>query len=134
MNKLALLSICTVVLFVSPVFAVDSGNGIDLQGLQNNTDIYGTINNWFNGIQQEVYGFIGNSTLPAEFGNYVNVSSIESTVNSDLQNMDVQGYLNNLTNNQDIQSLLNNPNIQSITNNPDLQSFINSLKVKTAQN
>ena len=134
MNKLILLSICTVFLFVNPVCAADSGNGIDLQGLQNNTDIYSTVNNWFNTIQQEVYGFIDTENFQAEFGNYLNTSNIGSTINSDLQNIDVQAYLTNLTNNQDIQSLLTNPNLQSIANNTEIQSFINSLKLKTVQN
>lgn len=134
MNKLVLLSLCTVVLFVNPVCAADSGNGIDLQGLQNNTDIYGTVNNWFNTIQQDVYGFIDSEKLQAEFGNYLNTSNIQATINSNLQNMDVQAYLTNLTNNPNIQSFLNNLNIQSITNNSEIQSFLNSLKFNTTQN
>jgi len=131
MNKLVLISICTVVLFLSPVCAADSGN---LQELQNNTDIYGTVNSWFNTIQQQVYGFIATENLQAEFGNYLNISNIESTVNSNLQNMDVQAYLTNLTNNPDVNSFLNNLNIQSFTNNSEIQSFLNSLKLNTAQN
>jgi|GEM_PF-3013973 len=134
MNKFVLISFCTMVLFVSPVFAADSGNGIDLQGLQNNTDIYNTVNNWFNTIQQQVYGFIDTENFQAEFGNYLNTSNIESTINSNLQNMDIQAYLTNLTNNPNIQSLLTTINFQSITNNTEIQSFLNSLKLNTAQN
>lgn len=134
MNKMLLLSICTVMLFMGPVCAADSGNGIDLQGIQNNTDVYGTINSWFNTVQQDVYGFIDGENLQEQFGNFLNTSNIESTVNADIQNIDVQNYIDDLTNNQEIQSFINSLNIQSITNNVDIQSFLNYLKLKTGQN
>ncbi|ADZ09980.1 hypothetical protein Metbo_1757 [Methanobacterium lacus] len=134
MNKLILISLCTILMFLSPVFAADSGSGTNIQGFGNNTDIYGTINNWFSTIQGDVNGFIDTENLQAKFGNYVNTSNIESTVNSNLQNMDIQAYLNDLMNNTDVQSFINNLNIQSITNNPDIQSFLNSLKINTGQN
>jgi hypothetical protein len=134
MNKLILVSLCTLLIFVSPVFAAYSGSGMDIQGLENNTDVYGTINSWFNTIQQDVYGFIDTENLQAQFANYLNTSNIESTVNSNLQNMDIQAYLNNLMNNPDIQSFLSNLNIQSVTNNTDIQSFLNSIKINTGQN
>ncbi len=134
MNKLILVSVCTLLMFVSPAFAVDSGNGMNIQGIGNNTDIYGTVNTWFNTIQQDVYGFIDTENLQARFGNYLNTSNIESTVNSTLQNIDVPAYVNNLMNNTDVQSFINNLNIQSITNNQDIQSFLNSLRINTGKN
>jgi hypothetical protein len=111
MNKFLIISICILLVVLYPVYASNSTNGINLQQIQNNQDIYGQINSWFTGLIQssDPLGYISSNS---GYQNFV----------SSVQNNNIQDEVNSLMHDQNIQSLLN-----STIQNGEIQKNVNSL-------
>jgi hypothetical protein len=115
MNKFLILSICALLIIIYPVYASNSTNGIDIQQLQNDQDIYGQINNWFtglmqssdpigyisqnNGIQNFVSSIFHDNNVTAQIDNLLQDSNINSVINTTMQNGEIQRNINSLMQN-----------------------------------
>ena len=109
MNKFLIISICALLVVLYPVYASNSTNGIDLQQLQNNQDIYGQINSWFSGLMQssDPLGYISESSGYKNFIYSVQNSSIQDDIHNLIQDQNIQNLLNNSMQNGEIQKNLN---------------------------
>lgn len=132
MNKFLIFTLCTFVMVLSPVFATDTNNGVDLQQVQNSQDVYNIINTYFTSFVQNLGSLTNttqnsdfhnlssqitnNGTVQTQFNNFLQTSNIQSTINSTLQYIETQ------------------VNIDSIMNNPELQNIINTAKSYMNQN
>ena len=87
MNKFLIISICALLVVLYPVYASNSTNGINLQQIQNNQDIYGQINSWFTGLMQssDPLGYISANSGYKNFVTSVQNINIPDEVNSLMQ-------------------------------------------------
>jgi len=111
LNKFLILTICALLIIIYPAYASNSTNGIDIQQLQNDQDIYSQINSWFSGLMQ--------SSDPLS---YISQNSgIQNFVSSIFQDNNITAQIDSLL--QDSNKNVINTTIQ----NGEIQRNINAL-------
>jgi hypothetical protein len=97
LNKFLILTISALLIIIYPVYASNSTNGIDIQQLQYDQDIYGQINSWFSGLMQ--------SSDPLS---YISQNSgIQNFVSSIFQDNNVTAQMDSLLQDSNIKNVIN---------------------------
>jgi hypothetical protein len=109
MNKLLILTICALLVVLYPVYASNSTNGIDIQQIQNDQDIYGQINTWFSNFFQnsDPVGYITNSSDYKNFVSSLSQANIGKPIQGGLQGVNIQNMINTTMLSGEIQKNIN---------------------------